>query len=475
MLKQLAVSELTPGMLVTRVIEQAGPMKIRKVGMIRSPDMIKGLQEMGVVKVEVDLAQSLSVEFEGDVTNSPNATNNSAPNIYAPGYLSGDAGSKGNTSTALPNTETNKQTATQRLVATNKQVSDVDRQLSQQFHRSLFLPAVDQMPSKWNLYGKPYGYLLGFVLLGLGIGWLGASVPQHFYVAPSTNNAAGNTDDESVLAINPDSESRSLDSLAANKSNSAQSSEELGGNDQTGARGSQTNATENETQAEVAPSISSNDSSALATSEPNTTPSNAPTDDADARQYESVNGVILESGQQVLGYRGSEPEQDTQSSLQAQLEDTQQNQANQQEQVEANAPTEDENPVITNAPGFTTITEPNVTNFNNDLLRRAQRAAELIDSQPISEPEPVLQVTDLNTLPRIDQLTPAILTQMPSMSFSAHMYASNPQDRWVRVNGRRLGEGEYITDGLLIKQIESEKVVLSFRERDFTMNALTDW
>ena len=52
MLKVFNVSELQPGMLVSRVVSQHGPVKIRKIGMIRSPEMVKGLTNMGVTEVE---------------------------------------------------------------------------------------------------------------------------------------------------------------------------------------------------------------------------------------------------------------------------------------------------------------------------------------------------------------------------------------------------------------------------------------
>jgi general secretion pathway protein B len=113
--------------------------------------------------------------------------------------------------------------------------------------------------------------------------------------------------------------------------------------------------------------------------------------------------------------------------------------------------------------------------LNRDLLRRIQAAAQDVDSEPASAKPQALKVTDLNDLPRIDQLSPALLTQMPAMSFSAHMYASNPRDRWVRVNSQRLGEGDVIANNVVLKRIESEKVVLEYKGQEFTMNALSDW
>ena len=47
------------------------------------------------------------------------------------------------------------------------------------------------------------------------------------------------------------------------------------------------------------------------------------------------------------------------------------------------------------------------------------------------------------------------------MAFSAHMYSSERPERWVRVNGRRLVEGDFIAENLQLVNIEPQKVILS--------------
>ncbi|MGB2426788.1 MAG: general secretion pathway protein GspB, partial [Alteromonas sp.] len=89
------------------------------------------------------------------------------------------------------------------------------------------------------------------------------------------------------------------------------------------------------------------------------------------------------------------------------------------------------------------------------------------------EPEQLVTVRD--DIPRVDQLPARLLTQLPAMEFSAHMYASTRNNRWVRVNGQQLYEGEWISDEVQLVNIEPQRVVLSFRDELFTMAALTDW
>lgn len=75
----------------------------------------------------------------------------------------------------------------------------------------------------------------------------------------------------------------------------------------------------------------------------------------------------------------------------------------------------------------------------------------------------------------IAQLPEHILVQLPAMVFSAHMYSSTDEDRWVRVNNRRLQEGGSVDSNVRIVRIEPQYVVLSFRGTEFKMAALTDW
>jgi len=407
MLKIFAVSDLKPGMLVTQVLSQAGPVKIRKVGMIRSLDMVKGLTEMGVTQVEVDIAQSLNIDDDELDTAA----------------MSGAIRTQSNDT---HDQETS--TQTQKLVASDKQIADVDRHLSQQFHRSLFLPAVEQMPSKWALYGKPYVRLLLVVTIGICLGW-GASYGAFLaFTSPANDN---------IVAQN----SESTDSLEAPISLLGKD-EGVIQSKQQGPTKVQTATEQTDAQAPINDIVDLSD---------NRETSSEPSPVLKTEKIEQkVNGVVLEEGQQVLGYQGNDP-------------------------IVYDSPDNDNQAMSDNTQSRNAESVNNQDTINPELYRRIQEAAKAVEEEPRSENQSIINVTDLNDLPRIDQLSPATLTQLPAMSFSAHMYASNPQDRWVRVNSRRLGEGDYISDNLQLKKIESEKVVLSFNGQDFTMNALSDW
>jgi general secretion pathway protein B len=422
MLKLLKVSELIPGMMVTQVIEQHGPAKIRKVGFIRSADMIRGLSEMGVSVVEVDINQSLHIELEDDEDAQGPSTLTTQPNTS-------DTASAASTSTN--DVPARKATATQRLVASNRQIADVDRQLSQQFHRSLFLPAVDQMPSKWMLYGKPYTLLLMIILCGFAIGSATTTVMSGMlYVKDSTEVSSINSiNSESGMDVNTQTQNLTKVTLSTSSEQTA-------------------NADLNSQQDSVN------------TAKPPLEQGIADKDIAQPAQpitIETINGVDLEKGQQVLGYQ-SGSEDDTYSDTNATRQRGAQTRINRAADNDSSA-----------------SNDPSNEQLNPSLLRRIQAVAQDLDSQEGTWSQEVLKVTDLNALPRIDQLPPAVLAQMPAMSFSAHMFASNPRDRWVRVNSQRLSEGDIIANNVVLKRIESEKVVLEYKGNEFTMNALSDW
>lgn len=65
------------------------------------------------------------------------------------------------------------------------------------------------------------------------------------------------------------------------------------------------------------------------------------------------------------------------------------------------------------------------------------------------------------------ELPDSIRTDVPEIKFSVLVYAANPADRFVLVNGQRLGEGDSLKPGLLVKEIRRDGVVFSYRLYQF--------
>jgi general secretion pathway protein B len=118
--------------------------------------------------------------------------------------------------------------------------------------------------------------------------------------------------------------------------------------------------------------------------------------------------------------------------------------------------------------------EPEIpVNISPGLLQKFEQAISEVEVIPQSTPKEV-PVSEQD-VPRIDQLPAWVMTRLPSMAFSAHMYASQASERWVRVNGTRMIEGDKI-DGLIeIIRIEPQHIILNYSGQTFSMAALTDW
>ncbi|MFT7411683.1 MAG: general secretion pathway protein B [Paraglaciecola sp.] len=109
-----------------------------------------------------------------------------------------------------------------------------------------------------------------------------------------------------------------------------------------------------------------------------------------------------------------------------------------------------------------------------DVLARFRKAITEIEGLPIT-PALLENISSSEDVLRIDQLPPWVMNRLPSMGFSAHMYSSTESERWVKVNGTTMVEGEKI-DGLIeIIHIKPQYVILNYSGHTFSMAALTDW
>lgn len=367
----VAITDVTPGMVIVRIARQNGPVKIRKSGLVTSEAMIQGLSEMGVQEVEIDPAQT--VEIAPETTAQPRA-----------------------------------KTQTQALLrGDHDTTAKFDHAISDQFNRSLFLPTVQGLPSLWKVYTRQLLTFAVLILGGVGIGFTAAT---HTLWWPSvTQGFSQNTSEPTDRDV------------AAQQTPAAQTPAQPGSTDAT----PETNST--------APGDSLA-TEALVQSDPSPQAADEklqPTQTA-ARQTQENNRIDV----QPAG--GGEPEE--------------------------------EGTVLNERP------DGNNVSVSPELMARFNAAVEAMDEKATDpELDPQTRVTVRNDLPRVDQLPVKLLTRLPTMNFSAHMYASRSSDRWVRVNGAQLGEGDWIDNRVQIVNIEAQQVVLAFEDELFTMAALTDW
>jgi len=336
MLKQINIQDLQPGMVIVRIAEQNGPVKIKKAGLVTSQDMVQGLIEMGIQQVEIDPDQTVEVE--------------------APKF---------------------KKSATLRMLESNK-VTHTPMQdgMSEQFHRSLFLPSVQDIPSPWQFYTKRYVLAAFIALGGLCLGWTLAHYQEIMSLLSSQANKA-------VVSV----------------------------------------------PASVPPSV------VKVTDEPDT-------DGGSSIQVDKPQDAIPNVIANVTEQQVAVPDEAKQPAQPSEVQQT--------------------------------TSPPPEPQISADVLARFRKAITEVEDSPIASP-PVESLSSGADVPRIDQLPPWAMTRLPSMAFSAHMYASEGSERWVRVNGTRMVEGDKIDGMIEIVRIEPQHVILNFSGQTFSMAALTDW
>lgn len=75
----------------------------------------------------------------------------------------------------------------------------------------------------------------------------------------------------------------------------------------------------------------------------------------------------------------------------------------------------------------------------------------------------------------INQLDTLLQRQIPSLRFEAHVYATDPKQRWIKVNGKDLQQGQWVTADIQVKEILPQYVVLQLNQTTFSVEALADW
>lgn len=369
------IEALLPGMVIVKITQQNGPIKIRKSGLVTSMEMVTGLGEMGVQQVEIDPAQTVEID---------------RPKVQK--------------------SQTQKLLESDRAGGT-KGIHGADAAVSDQFNRSLFLPSVQALPSRWQYYTKPLLQGLVVVIIGFALGWGGAIAPS--LLAKLTTRAA---QDDAAIVEGSAGGSRE-NAISAVNANGALADNLLGSETDPGVNLPSANI--GEKGLSVKP--------------------NKPDDGQTRGNQNAVN--------ESVAMPANQPHTNT--------------------QLETTYPSEQQvNPRPEAQP------EPS-PRISSDLLKRFEKAITELDKEP-EQPFEATKTKSEDT-PRIDQLPAWVLTQLPPMVFTTHMYASSSQDRWVKVNNIRLQEGDMIAQKVRIEHIEPQHVILNYQGQTFSMSALSEW
>ena len=98
-------------------------------------------------------------------------------------------------------------------------------------------------------------------------------------------------------------------------------------------------------------------------------------------------------------------------------------------------------------------------------------------SQPVTQQtqQPlVIGPPKFSALPHITELSQGIQNQLPAITFSTHIYVKDGGSFDI-INNRNLPQGMTVSSGLVLEKIVREGVILSFRDRYFTLNSMESW
>lgn len=297
-----------------------------------------------------------------------------------------------------------------------------DSQLAEQFNRSLFLPTAQEIPDTWQIYARQFGTAAAVIILGFGLGF-GAAV------APELTSKSGDTsNDGQSLVANVNTAQANGNQTSDNEPQPEAQSPSTESQDQPGSVSNYNAGSNNETD-----SVLSNTQNNQGAAEPTTRL---------AQSGSSQVSQIAEPKEPEMLVLGLQPEQEDAASTLGEQELSQ-------------------NPEVSEA-----------------LLKRFQQVMTEMEQNQQGDkfvPSEAPEVPEPEDVPRVDQMPQWILSSLPRLSFNAHMFATESADRWVKVNGKELGEGDWIDGQLRIKRIDPQHIILDFQGHEFSMRALSDW
>ncbi len=117
---------------------------------------------------------------------------------------------------------------------------------------------------------------------------------------------------------------------------------------------------------------------------------------------------------------------------------------------------------------YTDIDDNGSSDTNHSIT---EQQVQLLETKPIEQKPSLI---DSSMIPDITTLSYSVQQQLPAMEYTTHIHVKEGGS-FIIINGRSFGEGQQITQGLTIEQIQSDGIILDFKGRRFFMQSMTDW
>jgi general secretion pathway protein B len=98
-------------------------------------------------------------------------------------------------------------------------------------------------------------------------------------------------------------------------------------------------------------------------------------------------------------------------------------------------------------------------------------AADFTRIEPRAEPKSSASLP----IQEFDELGPDVRSTLPAMTFSFHVYSSDPRNRTIIINNQRMREGDAVSSGIVLERITEDGVILATEQHRIHINVLTGW
>jgi general secretion pathway protein B len=121
-------------------------------------------------------------------------------------------------------------------------------------------------------------------------------------------------------------------------------------------------------------------------------------------------------------------------------------------------------PAQATMPASATMKIPAATSASNPAVAGTNATS---TKSPAPAAAPAAPKTEAAHLPLYYELPYETRKDLPTLVLSMHVYAADPVQRFIVVDGDRKAEGEMLKDGLALREIRPDGVVLEFRGQRF--------
>jgi len=119
------------------------------------------------------------------------------------------------------------------------------------------------------------------------------------------------------------------------------------------------------------------------------------------------------------------------------------------------------------------VDELNVDDIPEVLRQQFAQAVEA--TEQVSDAEEFEPVVESSSLTMISELSDAERASLPDIEYQMHIFASAPTERWVKLNGRIVTQGETFMPGLKLLEIRQDMIVWETTFNRFSQEALDDY